>query len=157
MDAASPTQTVLQAGRMWRMVSKIAIPARDGGEGQACFQQPEVLSWAHARRLVGRTPRTCSHGPSRRVHVDGDVLLGVNRVEVEELGHDEVGHVVVDGTPKANNALQMRAAHVREMRQQHTSLHDCNNQLLYRSAFIHAHDEALEPLDTFEALTWLKS
>lgn len=36
MDAASPTQTVLQAGRMWRIVSKIAIPAqRWEGQGLA--------------------------------------------------------------------------------------------------------------------------
>ena len=27
MDAARPTHTVLQAGRMWRMVSKMAMPA----------------------------------------------------------------------------------------------------------------------------------
>jgi hypothetical protein len=42
---------------------------------------------------------------ARRVHVHVDVLLGVFGLEVEQLRHHQVGHVVVDGLADEHDPL----------------------------------------------------
>jgi hypothetical protein len=44
-------------------------------------------------------------GSARRVDVEGDVLVGVLRLEVEELRDDQVGDLIVDRRPQEDDPL----------------------------------------------------
>ncbi len=54
-------------------------------------------------RVVDRQARV--HGPAGRVDVDRDVLVGILRLQVEQLGHDQVGDLVVHGGPEEDDPL----------------------------------------------------
>src|SRR5919201_1453050 len=54
-------------------------------------------------RVVDREPVV--HGAARRVDVDRHVLVGVLRLQVEELGDDQVGDLVVDWGSEEDDAL----------------------------------------------------
>ena len=43
--------------------------------------------------------------PARRVDVERDVLLGILALEVQQLGHDEVGDLVVDRRAEEDDPL----------------------------------------------------
>ena len=47
--------------------------------------------------------------PPGRVDVEGDVLAGVLGLEVEELGDDDVGDLVVDGGAEEHDAVLEQA------------------------------------------------
>ena len=47
-------------------------------------------------RVIDRQP--CRDRPTRRIDVKVDVLVGVLRLEEQELCHDQVGHVILDRT-----------------------------------------------------------
>src|SRR5437764_2433508 len=46
---------------------------------------------------------------ARRVDVEVDVLVGILRLEVQELRHDQVGHLVLDRRPQEDDALLEQA------------------------------------------------
>lgn len=109
----------------WTLRARRRRCCRQGGCGAWCRRWPslgEMAGWLGLRGDFfrcdecfsrrggpGRRPHamlTRGHRPARRVHVDGDVLLRVRRVEVEKLRDDEVRHVVVDGAPEADDTLR---------------------------------------------------
>jgi hypothetical protein len=54
-------------------------------------------------RVVDREPR--GDHPSRRIHVELHVLVRVFALQEQELGHDDVGDVVVDFCPQKNDPV----------------------------------------------------
>ncbi len=47
--------------------------------------------------MVSYTARPGVDVAARAVDVDGDVLVGILRLQVQQLCNDQVGHLVVDG------------------------------------------------------------
>src|SRR5262249_45889501 len=50
------------------------------------------------------------HRAARRVDVHRDVLVGILRLQVQELGDDQVGDLIVDGSPQEDDPLVEEAA-----------------------------------------------
>ena len=44
-------------------------------------------------------------GTARRVDVNGDILFRIFRFQEEQLGDDQIRHLVIDGSPQENDVL----------------------------------------------------
>ena len=109
MLAASPTQHVDTSGLT-------CLLAKEKGTEQVSFVvavgfSPPPYPSGTSRRGWSCSPHGIEDGhsgrdtPSRRVNVERDVGLWVRRVQVQELGDDQVRHVVVHGASHADDPL----------------------------------------------------
>ena len=85
-------------------------------------------------RVVDRQAR--AHRPARRIDVQRDVLFGILGLEEQQLGDDDVGHVVLDRTHGEHHTL-LEKARIDVVRAFATRglLHDNRHQI--QRAFVH--------------------
>ncbi len=92
-----------------------AVPLALGATGEQQCTHARRLADAHgAHRRLDELHGVVDghaggHRAARRVDVEMDVLVGVLRFEEQQLGHDEVGHVVLDGSHAEDHPLLEQA------------------------------------------------
>ena len=78
-----------------------------GRGGRETHHQRRHVGLDVLHRVVDREER--GHVAARRVDVQVDVLVGVLGLEVQQLRHDQVADVVVDGRPQEHDAVLEQA------------------------------------------------
>src|SRR3954454_21146641 len=97
-----------------RVGQRHAFALRPAGQQQRAHRHRDAdadrlhVGLDEVHRVVDRQARV--HRPAGRVDVDRDVLVGILGLQVQELGHDQVGDLIVHGRAEEDDALVQEAA-----------------------------------------------
>ena len=92
-----------------RVGQRHALALRPAGEQQRAHRHRDAdadrrhVGLDEVHRVVDRQTRV--HRPAGRVDVERDVLVGILGLQVQELGHDQVGDLIVHGRAEEDDPL----------------------------------------------------